>query len=53
MVTSAEEKEIQTRMRRIKDAKDDEGKTDEDIKRRTQELMSFLRKRGIVNDLDG
>lgn len=52
MVNETEKREIQKKMRRIKDAKDDEGKTKSDIEARTQELVAYLRKRGLMNNPD-
>lgn len=46
MVSDAEEKDIEKLMRRIKDAKNEEM-GQEEIHRRTMDLMNYLSKRGL------
>lgn len=48
MPTRQQKKEIEKLMRRIKDAKDDEEKTKEDIMKRTQDLYNYLVQEGMV-----
>jgi len=51
MVTQRQRDEIREHMRRIKNAKD-EGKSREEIKRRTRKLHDYLEQEGITNPFD-
>jgi isopropylmalate/homocitrate/citramalate synthase len=51
MASDRQQKQIQKLMRRIKDAKD-QGKSEEVIKKRTQELYQYLYSEGLVEQYD-
>ena len=48
MVTSRQKKEMRRRMRSVKDAINDDGKTEEDVKKEAADLYQYLYEEGFV-----